>query len=181
LGRRSSFRNLPKLVNIPKSRVVGAELSATLRPFNGLTVTGGVTYVNSKVRKDPPSPYDPFGNLVSFVGESFPNTPKWQAVGDAEYRFPLHSGLTAFLGGSVTYRTSAQAAFGNLPDFVIPAYALVDLRAGIESSEGKWRAQIWGRNVTNKFYLTNIDQQIDSLVRYAGMPATYGITLSFRY
>jgi iron complex outermembrane receptor protein len=175
------FGNLPKLVNIPKSRVVGAELAATLRPFKGFTFTGGATYVNSKVQRNPPDPFDPFGNATSFVGEEFPNTPKWQVVGDAEYRFPVGTGTTMFFGGNMNYRSSAKAALGDLPDFVIPQYTLLDLRAGIESSEGKWRAQIWGRNVTNKFYLINIDQQIDNLVRTTGMPATYGVTVSFRF
>ena len=176
------FGNLPKLVNIPKSRVWGAELELTARPVEPLRLKGGLSYVNSRVRRDPiaPSvPLDPYGNVVSFVGEAFPNTPKWQVVGDAEYDVPLSQAAHAFIGGSLSYRGESNAAFGDRPEFKLPSYTLVDLRAGVEWE--KWRAQIWGRNITNKYYWVNVSHLVDSVSRFAGAPATYGITLSYRY
>ena len=173
------FGNLPKLVNIPKSRVWGAELEITARPIDNLRVQAGVSYVNSKVKKDPAIPLDPYGVSVSFVGEPFPNTPKWQIVGDAEYGIPLGDRVQAFVGGSVSYRSESNAAFGNRPEFVLPSYALVDLRAGVEWD--KWRAQIWGRNITNKYYWINVGKILDTVARTAGMPVTYGATISYRF
>lgn len=175
------FGNLPTLVRFPKSRVKGAELEATIRPVDGLRLSGGVTYVNSRVQQDPSNPIDPLGQSTSFVGEPFPNTPKWQGVADAEYRFPTGGSLDLFVGGSVTARSRAQAAFGESPEFVIDGYTLVDLRAGIEAEDQSWRVQIWGRNVTGTKYQTNILRQIDSLTHYMGMPSTYGISLGYRY
>ena len=61
----------------------------------------------------------------------------------------------------------------------VPGYALLDLRAGIETD--RWRFQVWGRNVTNQWYWTAAYRATDSLVRYTGMPTTYGFTLSYRY
>jgi outer membrane receptor protein involved in Fe transport len=61
----------------------------------------------------------------------------------------------------------------------VPAYTLIDLRAGIE--RGPWRLQIWGHNVTNKWYWTAADRVNDTLLRYTGMPTTYGLTISVRY
>lgn len=175
------FGNLPALVNIPKSRVYGAELQAVLRPVDGLRLTGGAAYYNSRVQKDPALPYDSFGTLTTFVGEELPSSPKWQLVGDAEYSFALSEGKKAFFGASTTYHSSNYAAFGNNPELLLPSYATLDLRAGVESTDGNWRAQIWGRNVTNKFYYINIHQTIDTVAGITGMPATYGITLSYRY
>jgi outer membrane receptor protein involved in Fe transport len=68
-----------------------------------------------------------------------------------------------------------------LPALEIPGYALLDLRAGVESAEGSWRVQLWGRNVTDRFYLIQEARQSDELMRAAGMPATYGVSLSWRY
>jgi outer membrane receptor protein involved in Fe transport len=171
--------NLPALQNIPKSHVLGGELSATLRPIKGLQITGGVTYVKSEVDGHVFQP-DPLANNVDLHGESFPSTPKWQTTSDAEYDFALTPSLNAFLGGSLTYRTSTNAAFGDSPQFVLNGYALLDLRAGIEAPDGKWRIQIWGKNVTNKYYLTNVAHVTDAIAATTGRPASYGVTLSTR-
>nr|WP_047169573.1 TonB-dependent receptor [Sphingomonas sp. Y57] len=178
------FRTVPKLINIPKSRVYGAELELSGRPLPHLNISSGITYVNSRVEKDPRAPaltLTPFGAPTSYVGEAFPNTPRWQAVGDAEQTIPTSGSISFFAGGSITYRSSAQAAFGGAPQFRIDPYTLIDLRAGVQDVDGKWRVQIWGLNVTNKYYWINVGRPIDSVSRYAGRPATYGITASVRY
>lgn len=175
------FGSLPQLVNIPKSRVYGFEAELTARPLDGLRLTSGVTYVNSRVERDPVNPRNPLGQLVSFVGSQFPNTPEWQAVGDAEYEFRIATSTSAFVGVSGSYRSGSYAQFGELPQFRIEGYGLLDLRAGLTAPDGKWRVQVWGRNVTNKFYITGAQRPIDTIIRYAGMPVTYGVTLSMKY
>jgi iron complex outermembrane recepter protein len=46
---------------------------------------------------------------------------------------------------------------------------------------GPWRFELWGHNVTNTYYWTGADHVNDVLVRYAGMPVTYGFTLSYHF
>jgi iron complex outermembrane receptor protein len=41
--------------------------------------------------------------------------------------------------------------------------------------------QVWGRNVTNEWYWTAADRVNDTILRYTGMPTTYGVTLSYRF
>jgi outer membrane receptor protein involved in Fe transport len=61
----------------------------------------------------------------------------------------------------------------------IPGYTLVDLRLGV--TKGAWQVQVWGHNVGNTYYWTAADHVNDVLLRYTGMPTTYGVTLSYRY
>ena len=175
------FGNLPQLVNIPKSRVEGAELEATIRPTEGLRFSGGVTYVDSRVQENPSNPVDAFGVPTTFVGEAFPNSPRWQGVADAEYRFAAGAGRMLFVGGSVTERSSSYAAFGDNSQLRIDGYGLLDLRAGVEAESGSWRVALWGRNVTNKFYLINAAHIVDDVTNTAGMPATHGVSFSYRH
>jgi iron complex outermembrane recepter protein len=175
------FGNLPQLVNIPKSRVEGAELEATIRPTEGLRLSVGVTYVDSRVLENPSNPVDAFGVPTTFVGEAFPNSPRWQGVGDAEYRFAAGAGRMLFVGGSVTERSSSYAVFGHNPQMRINGYGLLDLRAGVEAENGSWRVELWGRNVTNKFYVINVAHIIDDVTNTAGMPVTYGVSFSYRH
>lgn len=174
------FGNLPKLVNIPESRVQGAELQILARPIDGLRISAGGTYVDSEVRRDPPNAIDQFGIATSFVGEPFPNTPKWQFTGDIEYRKPVAGMGNAYIGAGVTSRSNSQAAFGESPEFAIRHYALLDLRAGLDLDNGV-TLQVWGRNVTDKFYVNNVSHLIDVVARTTGMPATYGVTVGYRF
>ncbi|HKT73623.1 MAG TPA: TonB-dependent receptor [Steroidobacteraceae bacterium] len=174
------FGALPTLQNIPKSTAKGAELEASARPLRGLTLTIGVTYVDTSISRSFISS-DPYGTVVDLKGESFPNAPRWQGDASAFYELPVSSELNAFFGGDVSTRSASQADFGNNPDFEIRPYTLVGLRAGIGASNDRWRVELWGKNVTDRFYVTNLFKPGDSLARFAGMPATYGVTLRTRF
>ncbi|MFB0875835.1 MULTISPECIES: TonB-dependent receptor [unclassified Sphingobium] len=176
----TAFGNAPALVSIPKGSVRGAELNITWKPVRALTLSGGATYVDTRVDAHFLA-NDPFANPVDLKGEQFPNTPKWQLNGDAQYDFPLGDALEGYVGGSVRYRSDSYAAFGRQPAFELPGYAIVDLRAGIQSATGRWRAEIWGRNVTDKYYATSVTHVLDTVARLTGMPATYGATFTVRY
>jgi outer membrane receptor protein involved in Fe transport len=174
------FGALPQLQNVPKSNVRGVELDATLRPLEGLRLRLGGTYIKSKVSQSYLTP-DPVGRVVDIEGEAFPNAPRWQVVSDAEYSAPVSAGLKGYLGGNLSYRSSSNAAFGENPTFRLRPYALVDLRVGLGSADDRWTAELWGRNVFNRFYWTNVNYAVDSISRAPGMPGTYGVTVRTRF
>lgn len=173
------FGPLNLLVNIPKSKVTGFELQAIVRPTAGLTLNGGVTYVDSEIGDF--TNFDPFGAVKNFKGEAFPNTPKWQWTLAADYDFPISEGLNAFVGANLNGRSSANAALGQNAILRVDGYTLLDLRAGFGSADDRWKVSVWGRNVTDKYYWTNAYKIADTSARFAGMPATYGVTFSVRY
>jgi iron complex outermembrane receptor protein len=189
------FGSLPGLVSIPKSRIWGAELALLVRPMAGLTINANVTYINSKVLADPSNPTGPYvehyapGSPVSFVGQSFPFAPDLQAAVDAQYRWAVGAGSAAYIGASLTTRSSTHgslysgiasaAPYDHLLD--MPGYSVVDMRAGLEFNDSKWRLEVWGRNIFNTFYITNADRANDSTFRFTGMPVIYGVTLKYRF
>jgi outer membrane receptor protein involved in Fe transport len=198
------FGALPALVNVPNSHVIGFEASAVFTPhfLEGLTISPSVSYAGSKIDTCSPSivscaalpaggnvpvaiPAGHFHNFnykalqQDFNGEAFPNAPQWQASVDAQYEWNLRDDLKAFVGGTATYTGQTNSGFGDFGVLNVPAYTLVDLRAGIEKDA--WRVQLWGRNVTNQYYWTTDYHVNDVFVRYTGMPATYGVTISYRY
>src|SRR3546814_581411 len=58
---------------------------------------------------------------------------------------------------------------------------LVSARLGVEAPEGRLAVFGWGRNIFNKYYWTNTIQTYDTVVRYAGRPAEYGLTVRFKF
>ena len=175
-----AFGNVPALVQIPKSTIKGFELSLVARPTTSLTLNGGATYVHSRVDSSFLT-NDPFAVVVDVRGEQLPITPEWQLNGDVDYRRELTNAFGLAVGGNVRYQSSSPAAFGDAPGFRIPGYAIVDLRAGIEANDGRWRAQLWGRNIFNKFYINSITHVTDTVARTVGIGATYGATVGHRF
>ncbi|MGQ2977793.1 MAG: TonB-dependent receptor [Sphingopyxis sp.] len=173
------FGPLNLLVNIPKSKVTGFELQAVVRPADGFTLNGGVTYVDSEIGDF--TNFDPYGTVRNFKGEAFPNTPKWQWSVAADYEVPVSGSAKAFFGANLNGRSAANAALGENAILRIDGYTLLDLRAGFGSADDRWKVSVWGRNVTDKYYWTNAYKIADVSARFAGMPATYGATFAFRY
>jgi outer membrane receptor protein involved in Fe transport len=209
------FGPLAELVNVPKSHVIGFELSGTYTPewLKGLSIVPAVSYQYSHIDHCTPSPRypgcidgnfftpDAFSKTVNVTGQAFPSAPDWQASFDAEYDWKVPHDITAFFGFHVTYDDATHTGFqDNNPPVTppvysqaltcggpvycyeaskVPPYTLLDLRAGIE--RGPWAFQIWGHNVTNKWYWTAADRVNDTILRYTGYPTTYGITISVHY
>ena len=193
------FGLLNTLVNIPKSQETGAEVTSTLVPIRNLTLTFTATWLDSEVTSNYLG-YNPFSTTpIDLKGEPFPSTPKWSLNGDAQYNFDIGDRFSAFVGLDAPYQTKSQGEFGSYEalaaGYVSPAppaqpgslstvddaYAILDLRAGVTTTDGHWRLQVFGKNVTNTYYWTNSRLTGDSVVRFAGMPDTFGIRLAYKY
>ncbi|KQX23550.1 MULTISPECIES: TonB-dependent receptor [unclassified Sphingomonas] len=179
------FGNINAQDTIPKSRLKGFEASATLRPMDGLTLGASGTYIESKILRYTGQTVD--GVLQDQSGSPFNFTPKYSVNGDINYERPVSSSLNGFVGVNVSYRSSTSAVFTpptpqpNLEPFDIKDYMLVDGQLGVEDADGRWKAFIWGKNIFNKYYWTNVIRVSEVIVRFPGMPATYGATVSFKF
>jgi outer membrane receptor protein involved in Fe transport len=148
------------------------------------------SYTDAKIKKF--TGINAAGVAAVFDGTRVPFTPKYQVSFNADYTTPVSEHLKAFVGGTVSYRSGTVAvvggdiappttasAVGN-PE-LIGGYTLVDLRAGVASRDDRWRLSVYGKNVFNKYYWTNVVAAFDTIGRYAGMPGTYGVSLAFKY
>jgi iron complex outermembrane receptor protein len=175
------FGQLEALVNVPRSHVWGTEVQWTWAPVGGFTANVGATYLQTQIDGTFEN-FSQFGGPPqSFSGNAFPYSPQWQANADLGYRYVLPHAMAAFVGAGLTYRSKTKGGLENDARLAIDSYTLVDLRAGIEDELGRWRAMLWGRNVTDEYYWNNVLKAQDNVVRYAGRPSTYGITLSYRF
>jgi iron complex outermembrane receptor protein len=161
-----------------------------MRPTRALIINLGLTYTDAVI--DQFTGINAAGQVANFAGSAIPYTPKYQFVGNVDYTFPLTSTLDGYLGGGVNTRSATKSVIGSPASpagasvqsadlFGIDGYTTVNLQAGVASHDGHWRATIWGKNVFDKYYWNNTVYVFDDIVRYAGMPATYGITVSYRH
>jgi iron complex outermembrane recepter protein len=176
-------------LTVPKSEVWGAETGISARPIPELTVSLNAAYTHAAVSGA--GFVQPIVNLAGqlshFGGSTLPYTPKVTGNVDLQYSKPVSfrgASLVALLGASGNYQSSEEATYqivgAKNAAYTIPSYALLDLRAGLGTENGTWKVLFWGRNVTNKFYITAVNQSSDTRMRYVGEPRTYGITVSYR-
>jgi iron complex outermembrane recepter protein len=193
-----------KVVNIPKSKVTGSEFAVKIMATSNLVFTFRGTYLDTEVTEGPPiasvtAVYGPLGTAINLKGEPFPNAPKWSFNADSQYTWDLNDRYSAYIGMDGRYQTQSQGVFGayaaaeageihtappvqtgNLT-MINDAYGVADIRAGIQSRDGHWRYQVFGNNVTNAYYWNQTRLEGEGVVRFSGMPFTYGVTVGYRY
>jgi iron complex outermembrane recepter protein len=173
------FGLLNALVNIPKSVIKGVEVETAVHPVTGLTLGGSLTYLDAKL-VEANGIVSLYGTVGNWGGNPIPYTSTWNAGTNVNYTFSLGD-AEAFVGGQATYRSGTTSSIGNEPILQLPGYTLLDAQGGVNFAQGRYRVMLWGKNIANKFYLVNTQRYADGIQRFMGMPATYGITVSFRF
>ena len=182
------FGPLEALVNVPSSRVQGGEIQIDLAPTEGLRFMIGATYLDTKVKGSFIN-YDSYGNQVDFGGSAFPYTPKYQVMMDGQYDWALGQGTGAFIGGNINFQSDTKAVLGDARStpseeltanggLTIDDYVLIDLRAGLNLADKRYKVTAFVRNLTNEYYWTNATRITDTTVRFSGRPRTYGLSIS---
>ncbi|MEH6487978.1 TonB-dependent receptor [Hyphomonas oceanitis] len=178
------FGKLEREINIPKSEIMGAELEILAEPVDGLRLSGGATYLDTKVT-DSFQTFTSDGDPLDAKGSRLPFAPEWQIVADGEYAFAAGDAREAFIGAGLTYHSgdnsSLRTSNVGAPEFDIDAYTLVDLRAGIGSEDGRWRAMVFVKNLGDETTWNTVFRTIDTFFRYQGAPRTAGVSLRLEY
>jgi iron complex outermembrane recepter protein len=165
------------LVNLPLSRIYGAELELAARPIRTLKITGGVAYLHSQVEE---------GTLggQSIVGNSIVNAPKYSTTLAIDWDVVRGDwgGVSARVDGN--YVSKQFFDLENRPTAAQGGYGLVNARVGWKSASDKVDVDLWIRNIADKFYATD---KIDLLSGFGyiynrvGDPRTFGVTASMNF
>lgn len=191
------FGILDTLVNVPESTIFGAEADVTYQITDALTLTGSITYLDSEIEKY--QGINILGRDQDFSGEPIPFTPELTYSLDADYRIMLDDGAGIFMGVNVTGQSSSDAAFGagglsygsaetangakSITEkfYELESFAVWGARLGYESADGHWKVMAWGKNIGDEYYYTNVIASSDTVARFAGRPASYGLTVGYTY
>jgi len=167
------------IVNIPKSHVYGVESDISWRVAEPLTIRASATYLKNKITRY--IGFDAVGNPFDFRGFHYNYVPKYQATASIIYSNPITQSMKieASLDGS--YQSQSNSDLTGDPQFAIGRYAILNGNIGLAHVDDKWRASLWVRNLTNKYYWISTFRLEDTTTRYAGMPRTYGLTLSYNF
>jgi len=144
------------------------------RPAPGWTVDGAYSYINAKLTEDAPG--------LGSAGARLPNSAKSSASGGVSYAFKA-GGYEYSAGANVRYVGERNAGFeggGTLPNYKLPDYTLVDLRATADFRTVQVAAYV--RNLADKRAQLGASTNFIPLGGYAQVspaePRTFGVNVS---
>ena len=165
------------LVNLPLSRIFGAEFELAARPIRQVRISGGISLLNTRVKE---------GTLggQSIVGNSIVNAPKYNGTLAIDWDIVQANwgSIAARMDGN--YLSKQYFDLENRPTASQGGYGLLNARLGWKTSNGNAGVDLWMRNIANTFYTTD---KIDLLSGFGfiynrvGDPRTFGATLTVKF
>lgn len=174
--------------NVRKARSKGAEFEFAAIPVEGLTLSGGLGYLDAKMLSDETIVVT--GRLpVDVEGLVIPKSPKWTWNLDFEYEFSTPVG-EAYLGANWAHRSNSYAdleAAGReqlgrpVFPYRLPTFNVVSLRAGLEINE-KIRISAFVENLLSEDYHTSTGENFGlGGIRLRPHPRIVGANLGLKF
>lgn len=166
-----------------KAKSEGVELTATVRPVTGLSLSLNGALTNAKLKEDT--------EIGGLDGDRLPFTPKFSVALLADYSFPVSSNAEAHVGGALRHLSSQSAGFdeayrlANGHQRIVGSYDVIDVSAGIDFGrvsidayvrnlgDSTGRTSITGTDVFGGFPLYPGGAISTGVIR----PRTFGLTL----
>jgi iron complex outermembrane receptor protein len=155
----------------------GVELELNYRLSQMISAFGSFAYIDGKIDKG--------GNVTpAYAGASFRLQPKTTASGGINVRVPVTESATFYAVPSVTYQSKVFFELPNSEAISQGGYTLVNLRAGVEFAQGRYRIGGFARNLTNERYLIdagNTGGGFGVPTYIAGEPRFYGVEIGAKF
>ena len=176
------FGFLTKIKNVPESEVTGLELEMVWRPIDGLDLRLAGTWLDTEVKEfDNGFDFESFQENLDFSGQELPNSAEAQYNALASYQWPVGNGLNLRIQADYMFSDSYFSYLSNNSTDKVDSYNLVNARLALRSDDGAWEVAAWGKNITDEYYYVSNTLGNDVFSRYAGMGATYGVSLSYNF
>jgi len=164
----------------------GVEWEASLTPLDGLTVRWSGAYTNAELTADAPlvNGLQTLGPQA-IDGAPLPYTPEWATTLAVDYEWTVLGDATAYVGGDVRYTGDRVASFtppnpfGQFSRVELPAYTIVDLRAGVDFE--RYGVELFARNVGNDDSPVSFGGAFAASQALVTRPRTIGVSLSARF
>lgn len=180
-----------RLQNVGDVETEGAELDVTWLPLDGLTLNLGVGYTNATlVDSDLVSgnALDNFGlnggQFYSLEGANMPNYSNWSSNFTGKYEFSVTDQLMASVQLEYSYRSERDGTM--MVDraveegvFEMDSYDLINLRLGLGSEDGLWKASVFVENLADEEYkLLSRGDGLGGAHELYGAPRIWGVSFT---
>jgi iron complex outermembrane receptor protein len=161
--------------NAAAAKIKGVEAEFELMPVDRLRLSLSGSYVDATYEDFIESGIDPTTgrNLVS-SGNQLQRTPSTQVSAGVNYRLGMVTFDTRY-----SWQNKMYWATDNVTKE--PSYGLLDARVSIGPESKQWAVSLWGKNLTDELYRSNVIPFFGDEISQFGPPQTFGIDLRLRY
>jgi len=162
------------ITNVGDAEVMGAEADLWWRPATGLDLRFGIGWLDTEITN----------SVVDGVatGSELPNAPEFSFSSMVRYEWPISGTLVANVGVTADFQDSVTYDIvRNPPEAREGSYWLYDARAGIGSADDRWSVSVWGKNLADEQYRSQVIFSSVGFGETWGMPRTYGVTFTLGF
>lgn len=145
------------VTNAGRVVVRGVELEVHARPMNGLLLSASGSFAPARLNGNETAPAGIAILGAGTNGDYVPYSPKVTAQASAQYTVPINSALDwmARVDGNYTGDSWTVFAHTNAYEQDLPGYVIGNIRAGVESADGKWGTYFYISNLLNRIGYIN--------------------------
>ena len=166
--------------NIGDAKIYGMESNVEFKPDEHWSLQASGSYTDSHIVS---SPYVTFqGN----VGERLPFVPYFSYSMNVRYQRPLTSRLRAYAQFDLAHKGDMWndlhvAGSNGFPRIDQPGYSLMNVRVGINPEGGRWLAELYVRNLTDKNAILYSNTANFDMRQTTNEPRVIGLRLNYRF
>ena len=173
------FPGLVGIQNVPDSRVQGLELGADWLLTAGLMLAANVSFLDTEIT-DYDAAFDVFNQqMFDASGQPLPNAPEFSYQLMGTYEHPLAGNLLVRASVAYAWQDETYSQISAIEAFQVDAYGVVDAQITLGAANGQWSVSVWGQNLADEAYWYSNALAQDNIVRYTGMPRTYGLAFNY--
>ena len=168
-------------INVGNARIYGVESNIDYRITDNLTFQAAINYTDGHVISTITPDYQ------TYVGERLPFSPYFNWSWNARYQHPLSADLSGYLQFDMAHKGDMYNGLNpndvntGLPRILQPAYTLMNLRLGLNPAGGRWLAEFYITNLTDKNAIVYSNTGNFDLRLTTNEPRVYGVRLSYRF
>lgn len=162
-------------LNAGNGRIFGFEAEITARPSSNLELFTAFTLMDSEYRN-----FTAIGG-VSYTGNRLVNAPTFAGAAGIRLTLPMSDGSQVRANAEATYTSSIFLFPDNAASNKVDGYGLVNARLAWAASGNRYEIAVWGKNLTNKAYVTSVAPVITQDQLNYNEPRTYGVQFSLRF
>ncbi len=167
--------------NAASAEIQGIEAELLYLPLDSLRLSLAGSYVDATYKDFIESAINPStGQRLDSSGNRLQRTPETQVSGGVDYTMALGSwGNALNFRVNYTWQSDMYWATDNIASE--DSYGLLDARIGLSPEDAPWTVAIWGRNLSDELFRTNIISFFGEEVSQFGAPRTYGVDFVFKF
>jgi len=179
------------VANANGSEIQGVEVDGRFRVTSGLTLSGGVSYLDFQF-----SDYANAGCTAQQIsqvvapcvqdltGKANAYAPRWSGNFAVDWRHPVSGDLELRVNADANYRGSHYLDYDLDPASRQEGQTRINARVALASQSGTWEVSVWGQNLTDETTYTSINDIPLAPGAFTGFvqePQTWGLEVRSRF